>query len=60
VWVMRPAVGQCTLGFSGAGWQGETYHEVPKPKLDVLSWAPRIFHAENLLTPGVHVHEKHS
>ncbi len=33
---------------------------MPKPKLDVLSWAPRIFHAENLLTPGVHVHEKHS
>lgn len=33
---------------------------MPKPKLDVLSWAPRIFHAENLLTPGVHVHEKHA
>ena len=34
------------------GWQGETFHEKPTPKFKTLSWDPRIFHAENLLSPG--------
>lgn len=41
---------KCTV--CGAGWKGESHHVALKPKFTTLSWEPRIFHAENLLTAG--------